>query len=310
MSMQILVLHDEIPEGAPPDQADAAVQAEAVREILVRAGYSVQVDTFRCDPVPILAARPDVIFNLVESVGGEGRLIHLAPVLFETMRVPFTGNGSAPMALTSDKRLTKRLLAARGVAVPEDWPRGGPRWIVKSLWEHASIGLDDSCIVGAADVPATMERMKPHMGGAVVAETYIEGRELNVSLLEEGSELHVLPAAGIVFGLPPGRERIVGYRAKWEEGSVEYDGTWRTFEVPGIDLVALETLCRQVFRELGLRGYARVDLRVSEDGVPHVLEVNTNPCLSPGAGFAAAVEQSGRTLQDAVILLLSRALTP
>jgi D-alanine-D-alanine ligase len=214
------------------------------------------------------------------------------------------------MTLTTHKRLCKRFLAARGFPVPEDWPAGGPRWIVKSLWEEGSVGLDDSCVVGAGEVEATMARKQAQMGGSVVAETFLAGRELNVSLLEEDGEVVVLPIAEMIFTLPEGKERIVSYRAKWEEGSVEWNGTARTFDVPGVDHGAIARLCQGVWRACGLRGYVRVDLRLSEDGVPHVLEINANPALSPGAGFVAAVEQSGRTLEGALASILRAALTP
>lgn len=296
----MLVLHDDLPDTAPPDQLDAIEQAETVREALAAAGHAVEVAPFTLDPALLLARAPDLVFNLVESVGGDGRLAHLPPALFEALGIPFTGSGSAATALTCHKILAKRLLAAIGAAVPEDFPRGGPRWIVKSLWEHASVGLDDSCIVGRDAVMATIERCKAGMGGSVVAETYIEGRELNVSLIEEGGEVVVLPLAEIAFDLPPGMERIVGYRAKWDPDSVESIGTSRTFDVDGIDIEKIQSLCKRIFRAFRLRGYVRIDLRLPVEGEPVALEINTNPCLAPDAGFAAAVARSGRTLQGVI----------
>ncbi|MEQ1565556.1 MAG: D-alanine--D-alanine ligase [Myxococcota bacterium] len=311
--MRVLVLHDVVPPGAPPDQVDALVQAEVVRRVLEADGHHVSIDTFRLDPAPVVAARPDVVFNLVESIGGDGRLAHLAPAMFELLGIPFTGSGAAALAVTGHKRLCKRTLALRGISVPEDFPDGGPAWIVKSLFEHASVGLDDSCVVGAPDVEAAVERLAPRMGGAVVAETYVDGRELNVSMLETRDGVRVLPLAEIAFHLPPGRKRIVGYAAKWEPGSAEWDGTPRTFDVPGIDVPTIEALCRRCWTELGLRGYVRVDLRVPADpdgtvrGEPVVLEINANPCLAPDAGFAAAVERGGGTLDDAVRAIVAAA---
>lgn len=311
--MKVLVLHDVVADGAPPDQVDALVQAEVVREALAARGHAVVVEAFRLDAGPILAHRPDVIVNLVESVGGDGQLAHLPPALFETLGIPFTGSGAAALAVTTHKRLCKRALAARGLAVPEDWPAGGPRYIVKSLWEHASLGLDDDCLVDHAEVPAAIERLAPRLGGDTVAETYVDGRELNVSLIEIGGEVRVLPIAEIAFALPPGRERIVGYRAKWDPDSAEWDGTPRTFDVPGIDAEAVAALCRRCWDALGLRGYVRVDLRVPADrdgrvcGAPVVLEINANPCLSPDAGFAAALARGGIALEDAIVAIVAAA---
>lgn len=298
--MKVLVLHDVVPPDAPPDQQDALVQAEVFRSVLAGDGHEVGVGPFTLDAAEVAARRPDVVVNLVESVGGDGRLCHLAPATFEILGLPFTGSGSAPMAVTCHKRLCKRVLAAHGVRVPADFPHGGPIYIVKSLWEHASVGLADDCVVAAADVEATIGRVRGRQGGEVVAETYVDGRELNVSLLETAGGVLVLPLAEIAFDLPPGRPRIVGYAAKWDEGSVEERGTPRTFDVEGLDRAAIEALVRRVWDVLGLRGYVRVDLRIAPDGTPFVLEVNCNPCLSPDAGFLAAASRAGLST-DAVV---------
>jgi D-alanine-D-alanine ligase len=306
--VRVLVLHDVIPPGAPPDQVDALVQAEVIRQALEPAGHVVGVQPFRLDPEPILAFRPDVVFNLVETVGGDGRPVHLPLALLDLLGIPYTGSRTAAMAVSTHKRLAKRALAARGIAVPEDWPAGGPRWIVKSLWEHSSIGLADDNIV-SDDVPGAIDRLRGRLGGEVVAETYIEGRELNVSLVETPRGLEVLPLAEIDFsGLPAGNERIVGYAAKWDPESPEYHLTPRTFDVPDLDHDAIRAHCRAVFHALGCRGYVRVDLRIPADGVPRVLEVNANPCLSPDAGFAAAVERAGYGMDEVVRWIVAAAL--
>ena len=96
---------------------------------------------------------------------------------------------------------------------------------------------------------------------------------------------------------------FVGYRAKWDEGSFEYGSTPRSFDFPPDDAALLATLkrlslaCWEIF---GLRGYARVDFRVDAEGKPWVLEINTNPCLSPDAGFMAAAGRAGLSRNDVV----------
>jgi D-alanine-D-alanine ligase len=62
------------------------------------------------------------------------------------------------------------------------------------------------------------------------------------------------------------------------------------------------------WRLFGLDGYARVDFRVDEHGDPWVLEVNANPCLSPDAGFAAALAEAGIEYRAAVAGLVDDAL--
>ncbi|MGA2035451.1 MAG: hypothetical protein ABSG68_24650, partial [Thermoguttaceae bacterium] len=112
------------------------------------------------------------------------------------------------------------------------------------------------------------------------------------------------PPAEIDFSaFPPGKPRIVGHRAKWEADSFEYQGTPRRFDFPAEDRPLLdrrEELARACWRLFRLRGYARVDFRVDGRGQPWILEINTNPCLSPDAGYAAALAQAGISLEQAI----------
>jgi D-alanine-D-alanine ligase len=217
------------------------------------------------------------------------------------------------MLLTSNKLLAKRRLFAAGLPTPpwltaveqQGELQGGEAWLVKSVWEHASIGLDEDSVLPGADrqrLLAEMEARRERLGGACLAEVYVDGRELNLSLLAgpEGPEL--LPPAEIRFdAYPPGKVRVVGYRSKWEEGSFEFANTPRTFAFPAQDeplLAKLKELALACWRLFDLAGYARVDFRVDHQGRPWILEVNANPCLAPDAGFFAAVLQAGLTFPE------------
>lgn len=302
--LRVLILHDVLPPDAPPDQQDALVQADVFRRALPDA--DVTIAPYGPDAVQRIRAA-DVVVNLVESVDGDGRRGHMAAALLELLGVPFTGNPAHVLAVTGDKELTKQVLARAGLAVPLSWPAGGPRYIVKSRWEDASLGLEDDCIVDRAELPEAAVRLAPRLGGEVVVETYIPGDEVNVAILEVDGAPRVLPVARIAFDLPDGREPIVGYRAKWADGSVECEGTPRSFELGDLPVDALIAGSLEAWRAAGLRGWARVDWRVPADGPPVVLEVNANPCLSPDAGFMAAATRAGLTEQDVVHAILRAA---
>jgi D-alanine-D-alanine ligase len=199
--------------------------------------------------------------------------------------------------------------------VPARWPppSGGippvrpGTYIVKPVWEHGSLGMHDDAVVTVSDGAQLSARLHDAAGGrarAWFAERFVAGRELNLSLLagEDGPE--VLPPAEIDFSaFPEGKPRIVGYAAKWDERSFEFHHTPRRFDLPPEDaplLARMAALARHCWELFGLRGYARVDFRVDEAGEPWVLEVNANPCLSPDAGFAAAVGRAGLTFAQAV----------
>jgi D-alanine-D-alanine ligase len=176
------------------------------------------------------------------------------------------------------------------------------------------VGLDAGSVI-QTDSPevlaAEMRKRRDLLGGACFAEEYIDGREFNLSLLagEEGPE--VLPPAEIMFeGYAPDMVRIVDYQAKWEEDCYTYHHTPRCFDFPDKDAELLEQLrdiARRCWKKFGLAGYARVDFRVDRDGRPFILEINANPCLSPDAGFAAAVLRVGMGFDQAVARIVADA---
>jgi D-alanine-D-alanine ligase len=185
----------------------------------------------------------------------------------------------------------------------------GP-WIVKAVWEHASLGIDDSSVVrGAKRVAEVLAARRAEFGGDWFAERFVPGRELNVALIAAPDGVRVLPVAEIRFdGFPADKPAIVGYAAKWHTDSFEYRNTVRSFAVEPDLASRAGRLARDCWELFGLTGYARVDLRIDAAGTPWVLEVNANPCLSPDAGFAAALATAGLAYRTAVAWLVDDAL--
>jgi D-alanine-D-alanine ligase len=320
--MRVLVLHSDIAPDAPPEEQDTLIAAEAVAAALARNGHSAVKAAFRTDTLAAVLEEngPDIVFNLVEGVDGLGRLAPQAPALLARLGVRFTGVGAEAMAQTNDKPRTKERLRAAGLAtpdwsVPPDW-RGvnGGRYIVKAALEDASIGLDDGCIVtGAQAIRARAENCAARFGGDWFAEEFVEGREFNIAILQDEGGPRILPMAEMRFvHWPEGKPRIVGYDAKWQEGSSGWRGTVRAFGVETNEpaLAAdLQAACRKAWALFGLCGFVRVDFRVTEQGAALILEINANPCISPDAGFAAAAAQGGMDY-DALIAAILKAAAP
>ena len=319
--MRVAVLHDHVPgEGATLDQRDVLVQAEAVSAALRELGH----ETFTLSTTLDLSdlrrrleeLHPSLVFNLVESVEARGSLIYLPAALLDAIGIPYTGCGTEPLFLTTNKMATKKVLIGASIPTPQGFSekdlREGVRFpsgtfILKSVWEHASIGLDEESVLttGSAErILASIEERRRGLGVAFFAETYIEGREFNLSLLASSEGPEVLPPAEIRFEeFPDTKRRIVGYRAKWVEDSFEYLHTVRSFEFPESDrplLLSLTELAKRCWEIFDLRGYARVDFRVDAEDRPWVLEVNANPCLSPDAGFAAASREAGLAFTEVI----------
>jgi D-alanine-D-alanine ligase len=316
--MRVLILHDRVTAADGPDGRDVLDQAAAVTGALTALGHTV--DRLDCDldlaalATELRQRQPELVFNLVESLGGSGRLIHLVPACLETLGVPYTGCRADALLLTSNKLLAKRWLQGAGLPVPawvepgdDDLPAGTADWIVKSVWEHASIGLDANSLVrgrAGRTVRELLPERARRLGGVCFAEHYIEGRECNLALLAGPCGPELLPPAEIVFdNFPPGMPRILDYRAKWDEQSFACSHTRRSFDFPPADgplLARLEQLALACWRIFRLNGYARVDFRIDTTGAPWILEVNANPCLSPDAGFSAALERAGIPFDEAV----------
>ena len=321
MSATVAIVHGRVENAASPDEQDVLVQVGTVRLALQALGHETREIPVTLDleaaASALRAAAPVIAFNLAETIDGRGSLIHLAPTLLDSLGIPYTGAPCEAILLTSHKLLGKKVLRAAGIDTPA-WTsaaaalRSAPDfpapWIVKSAWEHASIGLEDSSVASAPDAlrQEIERRARRERLDDLFVEGWVEGREFNLALLggTEDGEPQSLPPAEIRFvGYPQGKPRMVGYRAKWQEGSYEFDHTPRTFDFPAEDaalLQALEDTSRACWKAFDLRGYARVDFRVDGSGRPWVLEVNTNPCISPDAGFMAAAGRAGLTITDVV----------
>ena len=319
--MKVIILYDRIAkEGSSPDQSDALVQAGAVGRVLTDIGHESVEMTFSMDIKGFLKeikeTYPQLVFNLVESVEGHGRLIHFPASILDLLVIPYTGAPADALYLTSSKILTKKILTRAGIPTPsyhspgdlktKSIPISGP-YIIKSVWEHASVGLEENSVLSvksSGQLLAEMEKRRDQLGGDCFAEQFIDGREFSLSLLASQEGPEVLPPAEMRFiDYPLGKWKVVGYRAKWDDGSFESLHTQRSFEFPKSERPLLQNLmdiARRCWHLFSLRGYARVDFRVDERNQPWVLEINANPCLSPDAGFVAAASQAGLSYRQVV----------
>jgi D-alanine-D-alanine ligase len=266
------------------------------------------VSTIQKEPV-------EAVFNLCETVDEDPTLSWHPAAVLELLGIPFSGSPSTALMLTADKILTKQLLAAAGILTPryveyKHAPDFNPERlefpvIVKPRFEDASIGIDQESIFERPD--QLMHRIASFSArfGPVLIEEYIAGREFNLSLFGFPDAM-TLPMAEIDFSeFPEPLYPIVGYRAKWDTASFEYQHTPRRFpekisENLKIQLQQTAQTCFTLFR---LRDYGRVDVRVDNQGRVYVLEVNANPCLSPDAGLAASFQHTGKDYRALVSAL-------
>jgi len=311
------VIHSAIPDR--PDEQDTLDTAAAVTAALRRLGFSPEIIDIGSDFAPLdqlAVIRPHAVFNLVEAIGGDGSLAHLPVRVMEQLGMRYTGASADACELTSSKLHTKTVIAELGAPTPRWWNDvgdvpAGIRVIVKPEREHASLGIDADSVVDGRDASGEIARRELRFGGHFFAEEYIEGREFNVALIEHDGAPLVLPIPEILFDdLPAGRPHIVDYEAKWDPASHAYNNTPRRFGVEGREPVLAAELARLAlgcWHVAGLSGYARVDFRVDCLGRPTVLEINTNPCLAPDAGFVATAAAAGIVYDDVIARVVSAA---
>ncbi|MCB9882797.1 MAG: ATP-grasp domain-containing protein [Planctomycetes bacterium] len=326
--MKVAILHQALPANARADESDVLEQVRAIGAALVELGHAQSTVVFDGDIDSMLEqlheTGADVAFNLVESVDGGGEAVAIVPAALEREGIPFTGSDSRAMTIAGSKVHTKARLEAHGLPSPSwfsnsqldsDVTLTASRYIVKSVWEHGSLGLEADSVVtvrSPRELREEIVRRCPDLGGEAIAEAYVHGREFNLALLARGRGVEHLPAAEIDFQGDTGESpRVVGYRAKWSPGSPEDLATPRSFGVSPSDasLVArMESLAAAVWSAFGLAGYARIDFRVDDGGDPWIIDVNVNPCLSPDAGFAAALDEAGIRFASAIERILDAAM--
>ena len=322
-----LIVHNQLSDRPTEDENDVMAQIEAVGASLVRLGWRREKLALTLDLAQgrsrIKARSPDCIVNLVESLDGDDRFISAAPLLYESLHLPYTGSSPAAIAATSNKCVAKKIMTAAGIPTPR-WqliadaskPPDFFPFIIKSATDHASIGIsDDSIIFDREAWRQWIDRHPTEKQRYLFAETYIHGREFNLSLLQRADgTITVLPPAEIGFtAFPEGKPHIVGYAAKWDSTTFEFNNTPRIFSNNPQDstlhdkLTATARTCWDLF---SLSGYGRVDFRVDTNGGIHVLEVNANPCLTPDAGFVAACMQKhidfDQMVKEIIAVALSR----
>jgi D-alanine-D-alanine ligase len=317
--MQILVLHNAVPPDAPPEDRDTLVQVDSIAGALERLGHTPETLACELDLAALrdqlAQRRPELVFNLVESLAGADSLIYLPPALLDALGVPYCGCRTESLFLTTHKTLAKERMRQAGLPTP-DWvehPLTDLRslsvssWIIKGIWDEGSRGMDDDAVVrdvSPAELAGRLARRAEQSGGPCFAEQFIDGREFNLALLAGPTGPEMLPPAEIVFDdFPPDKLRIVGYRAKWQEDSFEYHHTQPRFDFPAADaplVEELEDLARRCWTLFRLRGWARVDFRVDAAGRPWILEVNGNPCLSLDAGVAAALQRAAIPFDECI----------
>lgn len=318
MALGIAVLYNTDYEhiaGAGTDAIAVRAAAESVRDGLRAAGHRAELlGMWGKDVAEVVTTlereRPDLVFNLCESLNGIARNEIAVPALLDLLALPYTGGDAMALGLALHKPRTKDVLIGRGITTPPyrvianeadllrvtaeplDYP-----WFVKLANEDASVGITEHNVVHDGAALATRARqLLAEFNEPLLIERYVPGREVNVTLLGSGPDVIILPLHEIDFAaMPAGRPHIISYAGKWDEQHVDYAGT-KPVPLRGGDAALaarIEATARAAWEAIGLRDYGRVDLRIDDAGTPWVIDVNPNCDISPDAGVHRAAMVHG-----------------
>lgn len=255
----------------------------------------------------LLSFAPDLIFNLADQFKNNRAFDQNIVSFLELQGLPFTGCGSTGLTLCKHKGISKKILGYHRIRVPEFVmiARGRriarPRQlqfpiVVKPLKEEASLGIAQASFVQTDDqFKERVQFIHDKYDSDVIAEEYIEGRELYVSLLGN-HRLQVFPIRELVFTeVPPDEPKLATYKAKWDE---EYRQRWglQNRFAEGLDpavAAQIERTCRRIYHLLAIDGYARLDLRLTPNNEVYFIEANPNPILAEDEDFAQSALKAG-----------------
>lgn len=327
-----LIVYDAIAGGPTPDISDPEfildiirTDIEAIRNALKEGGFAVKTLGLRRINAKVVSQieeiNPDAIFNLCESLYKESRHEMHTAGLFELLKIPYTGSSPFALGLALNKRKSKQILRSAGLPIPSSILAVAgspyslsdlqPPYIIKPVREDASTGISSKSVVSTKEeVEERVKFIHENYQQPALIEEFIDGREINVSILGNVNP-RVLAIGEIDFSkMPKDEPRIVSYQAKWNPESLFYRATEPIYPAKLDEeiKIKIEKAALKAYAEIGCRDYSRIDIRLTDSGKFYILEVNTNPDISPKSGFDRAANVAGMNYGQWICEIVSYAL--
>jgi D-alanine-D-alanine ligase len=331
-SYRIALIYNAFTEAATDSHADRGSVGD-LRVMIRRMARSLRALGNTVTTVPLandisafqrrlMRLSPDVVFNQYDDVV-HGALYEMrVATLVRIMGFPMTGSPALGLGLSRYKYMCASLLQGAGIPIPPfttllerigDIDRR--EWhfplIVQPSQEHAGIGTDrDSVVWSKRALRDKVRDILANYRQPALVQQFLSGREFNVGFVG-GKKLRVLPLAEVDYSrLPPDIPPIMSYASKWMEDSIEYQKTRVICPARGVEPVLAASIADtavRAFRAVGGWGYGRVDIRLDQDSVPRVLEVNCNPLLDAGVGLARSAKKAGISYPELLQLITKAA---
>jgi len=327
---------DSVPEEIDMSEYGVLDEMRSVERALAPLEYNTKIVPVALDINKLIDElrenRPDIIFNLCESVDGDPIQEANIAGLFELLKIPYTGARASSLFLALNKPIVKALLNQHGIPTAKHFVAktsagihvNGHQYplIVKPSREDASIGItNESIVYNENELKRRIEYVLDEHKQPALVEEYIEGREINVSVVgndlpdSKAGELIVFPISEIDFSrLPNEYPRIISYNSKWMYKTVEFAGIKAVCPAENLtdnEVKVIQDTAKKVYRLVGASDYARVDMRL-KDRVPYVLELNPNPDIASDVpedtGFTRSAKAYGWEYQYLIQQIIKFAL--
>jgi D-alanine-D-alanine ligase len=314
--LRVVMLADEdlLPQGNLEDfgekqrelrktEFDVRDAIESLGHEMFSVGVSDDLSTIRG---AIDAHKPDVAFNLVEEFGGVGHFDAHVVSYLELRKQPYTGCNPRGLTLARDKALTKKILAYHGFKVPAFGIFPERRAVkrapdlefplfVKSLTEEGSVGISGASIVHDDDkLKERVEFIHRTTQSTALAEQFIDGREIYVGVMGNDRVTVLPPWEFAMTKKGDGAPLIASSRAKWDPAYQRQVGLKTgPAQLSKKSHENLVEASKEIYRLLGMSGYARLDYRVTDEEEAYLLEANPNPQIAKDEDFALSAQHTG-----------------
>jgi D-alanine-D-alanine ligase len=251
---------------------------------------------------------PDFVFNVAEGFYGASRESQI-PSMLEMLNIPFTGSDSITIGICHDKSRCKEILSYYNIPNSKFFITDTPVLsgsdlnfpkFVKPLHEGSSKGIYNSSVVNnTEELNSEIERVKSCYGQPALVEDYITGKEFTVAMLGNGNDVRVLPIVEINLDtVPEGFNKIYSYEVKWffDTRENQLDIFKCPAEIDSKIYSHIEKVCKDAFKVLRIRDWARIDIRLDGNNVPNVIEINPLPGILPDPADNSCYPKAARNV--------------
>ncbi|MBN1632735.1 MAG: ATP-grasp domain-containing protein [Ignavibacteria bacterium] len=286
---------------------DSQDTIEAIADSLRKSGNDVElIEADEYAYSKLSDKKPEFVFNVAEGFYGPSRESQI-PSILEMLNIPFTGSDSVTTGICHDKSRCKEILSYYKIPNPEFFISNGSLngynkkfpIFVKPLHEGSSKGIYNSSVANnEKELKREIDRIRKIYNQDALLEKYIQGKEFTVAMLGNGDNLKVLPIVEINLAeVPDGFNKIYSYEVKWFFDTRE--NKLDIFKCPAdinkILYGRIEKICKDAYKVLRLRDWARIDLRLDDDGVPNIIEINPLPGILPNPDDNSCYPKAART---------------